>query len=334
MTLVSRPNSSCNHKSAQVTTDWRRKNVLLNGPMSAPVETSPLLGMRSADRIYWPMLTCAFLFCFCFCCSFVPLIPVHAFETIFSPDLSSLLQSGLATDTLQEILWVHIRLILQDSAYQGASCGPLHLERRVIRKADCLGVMVRGCVLKLPATAIATWLSFRQAGLPIGFCILLSGVVLGLLVFNAIYFTSPLSLEIQVRKLARDDAVEAASSVAEEKQDCYIAAMKTWNAFVSIRRASLGCLLCVLFLYGGNHVTILRLAHHIISIDDAFDKMAQSAPKAHQILQLAQRSNSPVSVIRVAARRALVGNSMLLAEVPHFAALREKLRPGVKQVKK
>ncbi|KAI1745523.1 hypothetical protein F4680DRAFT_402474 [Xylaria scruposa] len=38
-------------------------------------------------------------------------------------------------------------------------------------------------------------------------------------------------------------------------------------------------LLCVLFLHRDNHPTVQRLAHHIISIDDAYDKMAQRPPR-------------------------------------------------------
>lgn len=180
-------------------------------PMSRSLEITPLLGISSHRQTCWPALLYAVIFCFCFGCSFIPLVPTRSFEIILSPDVASLLRSGLVTDLLQDVLWVQVRLVLQDSAYQGACCGSSQSERRIIRKADSLGVVLKGCALKLPATATTTWLSLGQTGLPVWLCVLLSSALLAILALNAIYITSPLALEIQVRKAARDDAVYATS---------------------------------------------------------------------------------------------------------------------------
>lgn len=179
--------------------------------MSRSLETTPLLGISSHHQTCWPALLYAVLFSFCFGCSFIPLVPTRSFEIILSPDVASLLRSGLVTDLLQDVLWVQVRLVLQDSAYQGACCGSSQSERRIIRKADSLGVVLKGCALKVPATVATTGLSLRQTGLPVWLCVLLSGALLATLALNAIYIISPLTLEIQARKVARDDAVYATS---------------------------------------------------------------------------------------------------------------------------
>ncbi|KAI1158983.1 hypothetical protein F5B18DRAFT_638741 [Nemania serpens] len=295
-------------------------------PMSRSLEITPLLGISSHRQTCWPALLYAVIFCFCFGCSFIPLVPTRSFEIILSPDVASLLRSGLVTDLLQDVLWVQVRLVLQDSAYQGACCGSSQSERRIIRKADSLGVVLKGCALKLPATATTTWLSLGQTGLPVWLCVLLSSALLAILALNAIYITSPLALEIQVRKAARDDAVEAALWTADDNQSQYMAVMKTWGVFFFIRRVIIGFLLCVLYLYGGSPVTVLRLAHHVFSIDDACEKMAQSAPKASHIIRLARRLRSTTSVLQIASRRVMLGRPTLLADMPHFPSLHVKFR--------
>ncbi|KAJ3455371.1 hypothetical protein MRS44_013971 [Fusarium solani] len=203
---------------------------------------------------------------------------------------------------------VHLGLLLSDQAR----------EKRLIRKSDSLSVVLKSLLLKVIPILTTIILAIKATRLPT-WPSLSFGVATCVAMGMATYFVSvPLAKETQARKASRDDKVEMNSSEAHEAQAHYTASTKTkaryrsaWQVFLFI-----GIVLIFLFLADeGSMVIWLRLGHQFLSIDETYDKFAQSYPKVTPILKAMRSGPGILHCLFLASERVWTATPMPLGQV-------------------
>jgi hypothetical protein len=176
--------------------------------MSQPTDKTPLLGTLKQHASGYYILPYSFLVVVCFSCNLVPLLPTHVFEVVF-PRHSTILQLCVLVvpDYIQDILWPPLGRMLDYTAFS-ALYGQQSLSvRRLIRKSDTLNVILKGCILKVPAIVTTIIVALRQAGVPTWRSVMIA-VLCPSLTGGIAFVISVASVRmVQSRKSERDDAL-------------------------------------------------------------------------------------------------------------------------------
>ncbi|RSL71139.1 hypothetical protein CEP54_001525 [Fusarium duplospermum] len=171
----------------------------------------------------------------------------------------------------------HLGLTLSDQAQ----------EKRLIRKSGSLSVALKSLLKVIPILTTII-LAIKETRLPAAPSLSV-GVATCVAMGMATYFVSvPLAKATQARKASRDDKVESNSSKAPEAQAHYTASAKTKAKYRSAWQVVLFISIVLIFLFLADEYSMaiwLRLGHQFLSIDETYDKFAQSYPKVTPILK-------------------------------------------------
>jgi hypothetical protein len=310
--------------------------------MAASTVTTPLLGTRVSARLNLTLhaLPYAAILVSCFLCNFVPLIPLEMIQKSWFWSLDADTAEILAftgPEFWQDVAWPVLIPMLDDATFLAVHQHADSSRRRLIRKSEALGSILKGLILKVTPTIVTTVLVLGRFGLRTWLSWLLAFIgafVVGLVPYLV---SSPVIRVVQARKSAREDKVyvclpfamsrrliktsESVSPDANQQQTLYTMAMKTQDG---LRRYWKGLLFAVVLtlllkLGRGNNVALcLRLWHQVRSKDETYNKTFQAWPKASRIGSTMKGGNGVVSLVLEACTRVWAVRWMPMKEVPEF----------------
>ncbi|KAK3934399.1 hypothetical protein QBC46DRAFT_273867 [Diplogelasinospora grovesii] len=282
--------------------------------MTQLTDKTPLLGAyKRTPRCY--ILPYALLLVVCVLCNLVPLIPSRILVATFSDSVGLRLFLLLLPDYLQDVLWPPLGHLLDYMAFNASSV------RRLIRKSDSLNAILKGLLLKVPLILITFLVALRLAGLSIWLSSMLAVLCSGLMGGIAFIISVDSVRMLQGLKSKRDDAVEGCAPERDNLQICYTAAMKSRERFRRVWKLLLFAGVCVLLLLATsseNTAVCIRLGHQIRSMDETYEKMVQSFPKASRVLEAMRETGGITAHIVFACERVWQVRPPPLSELPEL----------------
>ncbi|KAK3935208.1 hypothetical protein QBC46DRAFT_272234 [Diplogelasinospora grovesii] len=292
--------------------------------MTQSTDKTPLLGAhKRTPRCY--ILPYALLLVVCVLCNLVPLIPSRILEATFSDSVGLRLFLLLLPDYLQDMLWPPLGHVLDYMASNALYGQPSFSLRRSIRKSDSLNAILKGLLLKVPSIFITFLVALRLAGLSIWLSSMLAVLCSGLMGGIAFIISVDSVRMLQGLKSKRDDALEGCTPERDDIQICYTAAMKSRERFRRVWKLLLFTGVCVLLLLATsseNTAVCIRLRHQIRSMDETYEKMVQSFPKASRVLEAMRETGGITAHILVACERVWQVRPPPLSELPELQAVR------------
>ncbi|KAI1501038.1 hypothetical protein F5X99DRAFT_429001 [Biscogniauxia marginata] len=296
--------------------------------MAEAALTTPLVQRAQPEcHSTLPSLLFGLLFALCLSGSFVSFIPPNVFDDALPRELSLLLQSGIPTDYVLEILWPRIQTVLDYAVYLSVAAELNLYRKRQIRKSDSLYTIIRGCI-KIAETATTTVIVLMRAGYPLWISAFLASEGVGLMGYMACSIALPIALKVQERRSVRNDSVESGSTEAENEQSSYTSGKKTEGSIHLARKLCCCVIICIALclLFGGEKdsaylVCYVKLGNQVRALDATFDKMVQSFSKASSIFSLMGGPDGVLSHITAACERVWEVGAMELGEVRGIASV-------------
>lgn len=164
------------------------------------------------DNPILPVIVFIMIVTLCCSCSFVPLLPLSAFDSIFSPNISQVFQTGIPTEVIQNLLWDSVELVLCHAGYLSV-CS--NTRNGTIRKTSASASIFLG-LLKVIGTFLAALQLLLHAGYPLWLSAFVTTTVLFLMGLFAWLAILPVASIVAKRKRIRDDTMYVSTST------CYV----------------------------------------------------------------------------------------------------------------